>query len=389
MADLAQSNTSQASTLQPNALQPSTWQGNSWQPSSWQANAGQPNGWPESTRQPSTGQPGTGQPNGWQAITWRVAGMAIDQQTLFGLGKWGGAAFGAILAAGLAAAFSPDWRRPVEQPATAPNDGAGSSRTAAIMAQVVARYEELDQDTKRLSDGVTALTADREQFATRLAAVERSLADTTASLSRPAAPTQPSAPPAGPAGPTMSNTILSLLTPTPLSARDQITPNMDGPATVLAVSHPGAARRSAITPGGDAPVPVPDHEASRTKSDIGVDLGSANNFDGLRGLWSTARGMEPFLFEGLVPLVMVRESKTGATDLRLIVGPLPNSDAATRLCVALSVERRFCQPTIFEGHELSMATAERDQDRRTGASAQRKNAPSNQRTAQPPRPPRT
>ena len=57
-------------------------------------------------------------------------------------------------------------------------------------------------------------------------------------------------------------------------------------------------------------------------------------------------------------MVAVRERpQAEAPELRLIVGPLPNAEAATRLCATLSAARRYCQPTTFEGQRLSQAVA--------------------------------
>jgi hypothetical protein len=153
------------------------------------------------------------------------------------------------------------------------------------------------------------------------------------------------------------------MAPAPLSSRDHVTPNMEPtPAFV----DPSATRRGTTAP---AETPEPG------KPEIGIDVGGGASFDALRGIWQATKAVEASMFEGLRPLVMARETKTRGTDLRLIVGPLPNQDAATRLCVALSVERRYCQPTTFEGQELSLTVTEREPERRPTASSSRRAVP--------------
>jgi hypothetical protein len=41
-------------------------------------------------------------------------------------------------------------------------------------------------------------------------------------------------------------------------------------------------------------------------------------------------------------------------ELRLVVGPLPNPEAAAELCAALATFHVPCQPTNFEGQHLAL-----------------------------------
>jgi len=91
---------------------------------------------------------------------------------------------------------------------------------------------------------------------------------------------------------------------------------------------------------------------------FGVDVGGAVNFDGLRVLWNSTRSANAALLEGLHPVVAVRESKSRGVDLRLIVGPLASTEAATRTCAALVAARRFCQMTTFEGQPFALEMSE-------------------------------
>jgi hypothetical protein len=52
----------------------------------------------------------------------------------------------------------------------------------------------------------------------------------------------------------------------------------------------------------------------------------------------------------------VRENgRSKGAELRLIVGPLADVEAAVRLCATLSGARRYCQPVAFEGQRLADA----------------------------------
>jgi hypothetical protein len=76
----------------------------------------------------------------------------------------------------------------------------------------------------------------------------------------------------------------------------------------------------------------------------------------LRQLWTSTKASSPSLFDGLYGVVSLREnSRTRAAELRLIVGPLADADAASRLCATLAAAHRYCQPGAFEGQRLADA----------------------------------
>jgi hypothetical protein len=90
--------------------------------------------------------------------------------------------------------------------------------------------------------------------------------------------------------------------------------------------------------------------------DFGLDIGGSTTFDGLRALWNSVRNNTADLFDDLHPMVAVRENKSRGVDLRLVVGPIASSEAATQMCATLLAARRFCQMTIFEGQPLPQAS---------------------------------
>jgi len=314
----------------------------------------------------------------WKAggpIGWK-RGKPIETRTLHRLAMWGTAAAAALMVAVLTAHFGAGSQRAAAAAASTSNE-VTPWPAATLIAQLTARADDAENETKRVSEAVYAMAQDRERLIARIASLEKNLEDVTGSIKRPAAAAPATSPPA----PSTAAAITSLLAPAPLASRDQVTPNRDpadaAPAKPTAVApaatEPPPAKRVAnfplptpasgptsLAPPSLAPVAAEPADADpvKTKLELGVDIGGATNFDGLRTLWHSVRAIDTELFQDLHPLVVARESKTRATDLRLIAGPLPNLDAATRLCVALSTERRYCQPTAFEGQELALSVPE-------------------------------
>jgi hypothetical protein len=110
---------------------------------------------------------------------------------------------------------------------------------------------------------------------------------------------------------------------------------------------------------------MPELEAIQPRA-AGVDVGGATSFDGLRTLWSTITTTHYDLFEGLHPIVAVREnSKSRAADLRLIAGPLTDIETANSICTTLAAAKRYCRLVTFEGQPLALMVP--SQNRRPAA----------------------
>jgi hypothetical protein len=58
------------------------------------------------------------------------------------------------------------------------------------------------------------------------------------------------------------------------------------------------------------------------------------------------------LLSGMHPLA-AREHRAGASGYRLVVGPLPNSPAATGLCAHFAAARTACKSVKFDGEQLA------------------------------------
>jgi hypothetical protein len=279
----------------------------------------------------------------------------FNMRSLWRLAIWGSSA-AVALAIAVGAGYSDTGSRRLIAAATA-SGGAGTAQKAAPPAQAAMRPAENEPETRRLAEAVRVLAADRERLVARIGTLERNLEDITGSIKRQAATAADGAAP--PPAPAASSPAAVAAAPAP--AREAaVTPPAEasGPARRPAATAPaeptpaGADRAAAL----DAPGDPSAAESVARRTELGVDVGGAVNFDGLRVLWSSTKGSNAGLFEGLHPVVAVREnSRTKAVELRLIAGPLANAEAAARVCATLSAARRYCQPVAFEGQRLAQA----------------------------------
>ena len=101
-------------------------------------------------------------------------------------------------------------------------------------------------------------------------------------------------------------------------------------------------------------------KASLQRTELGVDLGTANSVNGLRMLWLgllKSRSSAPLT--ALRPIIVVRESNKGpGMQLHLVAGPLNDAGAAARICAVMAENRRPCETTIFDGQRLSLKAEE-------------------------------
>jgi hypothetical protein len=157
----------------------------------------------------------------------------------------------------------------------------------------------------------------------------------------------------------------------PLAATSPPTP----PPGAIAASPSAPAAPPAAAPPPTRVANLPEASDPEGKSrivDFGLDIGGATTFDGLRALWNSVRNSTADLFEDVHPMVAVRENKSRGVDLRLVVGPIASSEAATQMCATLLAARRFCQMTIFEGQPLPQGSSVTEgEPRRTPAAPTR------------------
>jgi hypothetical protein len=283
--------------------------------------------------------------------------QSFGMRSLLRLALWGTAAAGALTFAALAA-FSDNGLQRLK--------GRGQSGAQQTVEGARGQPTAAELETRKLAETVQALSADRERLLTRIASLEHNLDDITGSIKRQAAATPPAAPPAPPPGPSATPAPSAPAAPAPIPASAKPVP-----AEVAAVA-PAVVPEPAAPPSDGASVPATDQAPLKIHSDIGVDVGGAVSFEGLRGLWHSHKSSQPELFDKLHPLVVVRENaKTHSPEMRLIAGPLPDVDAATRLCATLTAARRYCRPAAYEGEQISLHAPE-PAPRRPVASQQRK-----------------
>ena len=274
-------------------------------------------------------------------------------RALFRLAGWGVAAASALLIAVLAAHSTGGQQRLGVAIATL----TGQAKTQVAKADPteaarLARLAATESDTRRLTEVVRTLSTDRERLMARLTVLERNLEDVTGSIKRQAAVPPPTAMPAPPSPPG---------TPaTPQNAGEPPNPRQ-APNRVATVTPSGGAAEPDVTP----PKPA-----------LGVDLGGAANFDGLRTLWNSIVAANPGLLDGMHPIVSVREnSKNRAADLRLAAGPLADADSAARICATLTAAKRYCLSTAFEGQPLALVAPEPPRRPKAAPAPERKAAP--------------
>jgi hypothetical protein len=142
---------------------------------------------------------------------------------------------------------------------------------------------------------------------------------------------------------------VSAAAPPLTSSRAQLAAISEPPRSTVAMAAP--ANRDSVAPSDQ----TGSLGSVATKTEFGVDLGSAPSMAGLRNLWQSLKDAHGPLFEGLRPVMVLREgTRPGTIELRLVAGPLANAGAAARLCAALSASGLGCQATVFDGQRLAL-----------------------------------
>lgn len=213
-----------------------------------------------------------------------------------------------------------------------------------------------DGETRRLEAQLRALEADRDRLTARIATLERNLEDMTGSIRAQAERPVPVAPAAAAPMPVPS----APLTIPETRAPDTRSPQASAPDTAPPSVAPPAVPAPATPPQASAPalenVPMPPvrvavarptAEPPPVRAEYGIDLGGAPNADALRARWAAVKANFGPLLSGLHP-VAVRDRRPGSTELRLVVGPLPNAAAARDLCARVG-DQAACRTGRYDG----------------------------------------
>jgi hypothetical protein len=200
---------------------------------------------------------------------------------------------------------------------------------------------------RRLADAVRALSADRERLAARVSALERNLDDVTGSISTRNGPAPgPSASPLPPTlapAPPAAAPVTAAAPPPVVVAPAPVRPLPQAPVVTRPAAPPPIAADPAAT------------GSTATRTEFGIDLGTAATVEGLRNLWTAIKGTQAPLLEGLRPIVAVRDgAKPGSLELRLVAGPLANAGIAAKLCAAFADAGLTCAPAVFDGQRLAL-----------------------------------
>jgi hypothetical protein len=284
-------------------------------------------------------------------VFWSVEGPTFDMRSLIRLGIWGGSATVALGLAVISAYSSTGTQRL----ATATNSG-GSPQPVVSDIETAAQVARTTEETRRLADQVRTLAADREQLLTRIAALERGLDDVTGSIKQVAPANPPPAAASAPASIPAAPTTPPAPSP-PTAAAAPAAPPPQAEAANLPVPPPVPHQAAAIAaPDTSEQQADAASDTAMAASGLGVDVGGAVNFEGLRTLWLSTKHNNPDLPDELYPVVAVRENnKSHNVDLRLVIGPITSPEAAARFCAGLLASHHYCQTVAFEGQRLSMA----------------------------------
>jgi hypothetical protein len=215
----------------------------------------------------------------------------------------------------------------------------------SAVAQMPPRVAQLELEAQMLTAQVRALNADRDRLAGRIALLESSVDDMTGTIKRQAAALA-------------ARTALPAQ-PQPIAPQPQ--PNSAPPAATAtpAVTAPEAKPDSVTT----SSVPLPPERAAAAQAsagpepaasanEFGLDLGGASTLDGVQQRWTTVKANFGPLLSNLHPLA-APERRQGKAGYRLVVGPLPNSPAATGLCAHFNAAHPPCRAVRFEGEQIA------------------------------------
>jgi hypothetical protein len=301
----------------------------------------------------------------------------FDMPALIRLGLWGTCAVFAL--AGAVIAGHSDWARPragrAQVTATAP----ANSSQMLTTTQLLARVNEIDIESRRLSESVRLLNVDDDRLTARVSALEHNLDGLTGSITRTPSATAPR-----PVGGDAVSTPLPVASVAPAStpittapSRPPIAiPNLPPQPPMASPPPPSAsptevqtsrssrlamiesyARAKADPIQAGRPSATGDSPADSvvTATDFGVDLGGASSVNGLRTLWIGLKTKHAQLLNGLWPIMSVRDrAKAGPVELRLVAGPLPDAKLAAQLCASFAGEGVACQPAVFDGQRLAL-----------------------------------
>jgi hypothetical protein len=202
---------------------------------------------------------------------------------------------------------------------------------------------------RQLAQAVRSLADDRDKLATRLNALDHEMRDMSGAIKQQieaakseAIKTAKQAPPWPESAPPVPMTLADVavmvktVSPAPAGAAEPPSPSVATSATNTDEHAP------------------PDTTASLGQA-YGADLGTASTMKTLHHRWASLRAAHPQLFEGIQPVVSVKQNpRTGRTELHLVVGPYANAETAAQFCDFVVPYHVNCQPAMFDGSRLAL-----------------------------------
>jgi hypothetical protein len=256
--------------------------------------------------------------------------------------------------------------------------GSGSSgepQRQVTSAQLVPRASDVEGETRRLNEAIRLLAADRDRLLSRVGSLERNVDDMTGSIRQSAGARTTGNPASSPlpqisslqgqaAGPAPEAGAPATIPMAAASARHPPAPAAAAWPAASPAPWPSASSAIPIAPASQAPSRVASAPAATgdmvrsgpgtSKTEFGVDIGSAADLESLRAIWTTTKAQHGPLINGLRPVFSVRENRAGEPEMRLIIGPLSNAAAAAKLCATLGASDVLCSTRTFEGQRLPL-----------------------------------
>jgi hypothetical protein len=195
------------------------------------------------------------------------------------------------------------------------------------------------REERQLAVTVRMLTEDRDRLLARIVTLEQNVGDINGSMARVEKAVETVARPSRPD----AGAVQAEATP-PATGAEDVTSSIGRPDSVpVPRPAPMGTATKVLTP------------ADASKTEFGVDLGSANSIAGLRALWLTSKHRHAALLEGLRPIIHLRERPRAVpAELRLVAGPFASAASAARLCAAITAAGAVCQPALFDGQRLAI-----------------------------------
>lgn len=326
----------------------------------------------------------------------------FDGRSMWRLASWGVGSVGVLIIAIMA----------TRSPAAINRDQLASAELARQSQQVQWIARESQNKARELAAAVETLNGDRDRLYARVTVLEQGLDSVTGALAKPAATPAalPAIPLAGSTPPVQAAAFapaepeqIGPVRPADAKTEPAAAPPKIAPVATAAPSPPAAplpvptkpAEQKAETPAADA-VPavtaaIPPSEPVTAelqpanvvrKTEFGVDLGSANSIEGLRGVWRGALKVYSQQLASLQPIIVVRERHDGlGMQLRLVAGPLSDAAEAAKLCAGFLTEsNRPCETAVYEGQRLSMVSEKQPEAKKLEAPAHRAKRRSKPRT---------